>query len=84
MGIKRLLENLKDYLDKGYRKSKVHCARIDTILEKLAEKEHKLHKKLDKESSPGRRKRLKAELKILSAQRKKGLKRRKELKDKCR
>ena len=84
MGIEKLLDNLKDYLDKGTRKKKAHCERIDSILKKLEEKEKKLEKNLDKEKNAGKRKQLKMELKIINAQRKKGAKRREELQEKCR
>ena len=83
MGIEKLLDNLKDYLDKGSRKKKAHCQRIDTILKKLEEKEKKLKRNLDKEKSAGKRKQLKMELKIINAQRKKGAKRRDDLQNKC-
>ena len=83
MGIEKLLENLKDYLDKGTRKKKAHSERIDSILGQLDEKEKKLKKTLDKEKNAGKRKQLKMELKIINAQRKKGAKRRDELQNKC-
>ena len=83
MGIEKLLDNLKDYLDKGSRKKKAHCQRIDTILKKLEEKEKKLERNLEKEKNAGKRKQLKMELKIINAQRKKGAKRRDDLQNKC-
>lgn len=84
MGLKKLLANLNEYLDKGERKKKAHCDRIDALLDKLGEKEKKLEKKLDAEKNPGKRKQLKLELKIVKAQRKKGSKRRNQLRKKCR
>jgi len=83
MGIDSLLDNLKEYLDKGEKKKKAHCDRIDELLEKLAEKEEKLQQKVDLETNESKRKRLKTELKIISVQRKKGAARREELSDKC-
>lgn len=83
MGIEKLLKDLTDYLDKGERKKKAHCERIDELLAKLEEKEAKLTKKLEKEKDTVKRKRLKTELKIVAVQRKKGVQRREELDTKC-
>jgi len=83
MGIEKLLDNLKDYLDKGEKKKKAHCDRIDELLVKLAEKEEKLKTKIENESDASKRKRLNTELKIIAVQRKKGAARREELSEKC-
>ncbi len=83
MPIDEVLKRLSNYLDKGERKKKVHCEQIDTLLDKLKEKESSLEKKLSNEKDPDKRKRLKIELKVVTAQRKKGRKRRKELNAKC-
>jgi len=83
VGIEKLLKDLTDYLDKGERKKKAHCERIDELLAKLEEKEAKLTKKLEKEKDTVKRKRLKTELKIVAVQRKKGAQRREELDTKC-
>lgn len=84
MGAKKLLEQLKKYLAKGEKsQEKVRCEKIDVILEKLGKKEQKLKKKLEKEKNKGQRKQLEMELRIISLQRKKGIKRRKELEEKC-
>jgi len=83
VGIEKLLKDLTDYLDKGERKKKAHCERIDELLAKLEEKEAKLTKKLEKEKDTVKRKRLKTELKIVAVQRKKGVQRREELDTKC-
>ena len=83
MGIEKLLKDLTDYLDKGERKKKAHCERIDELLAKLEEKEAKLTKKLEKEKDTVKRKRLNTELKIVVVQRKKGAQRREELDTKC-
>ena len=81
--MKKQLELLKEYLDKAAQAKNANCSRIDTILEKLEEKEKKLRKKLDKEKNAAKRKRLKTELKIIAVQRRKGIERREELKGKC-
>lgn len=84
MGAKKLLEKLKKYLDKGEQnEAVVRCEKIDIILEKLGEKEQKLKKKLEKEKKKDQRKQLDMELRIISLQRKKGIKRRKELEARC-
>lgn len=83
MPIDDVLKRLNSYLNKGERKKKAHCERIDTLLDKLKEKENRLEKDLKKEHDPDKRKRIKIELKVVSAQRKKGQKRRKELNAKC-
>jgi Skp family chaperone for outer membrane proteins len=78
-----VLKRLNNYLNKGERKKKAHCERIDTLLNKLKEKEDSLEKKLLDEKDSDKRKRIKIELKVVTAQRKKGQKRRKELNAKC-
>ena len=83
MGIEKLLKDLKDYLDKGERKKKAHCERIDELLAKLEAKEAKITRKLENEKDTVKRKRLKTELKIVAVQRKKGVQRREELDTKC-
>ena len=84
MGVKKLLEKLHRYLDKGEAgKDAVRCEQIDLILDKLEKKELKLRGKLDAEKDKGKRKQLNMEVRIISLQRKKGIKRRKELKEKC-
>jgi len=83
MPLDNLLSKLNNYLDEGKRKKKVHCERIDHLLDKLKEKQKELEHKLEAEKDSGKRKRIKAELKILEAQRKKGQKKREELEVKC-
>lgn len=83
MGIEKLLDSLKDYLDKGEAKKKAHCDRIDELLAKLEEKEIKLRQKVENETNETKKKRLNTELKIIAVQRKKGAARREELSDKC-
>ncbi len=84
MGAKNLLEKLHKYLDRGEsNKDAVRCDQIDIILDKLEKKEQKLRKKLDAEKDKSKQRELSMEMRIISLQRKKGSKRRKELKDKC-
>lgn len=84
MGVEKLLEKLKKHLDKGEKnKTAVRCEQVDSILEKLSKKEHKLKEKLAGEKDKSKRKHISLELRMISRQRKKGIKRRKELKDKC-
>ena len=83
MGIKKQLEQLKEYLDKASRTKKANCDRIDKILTNLQQKEKKLKKQLDEEKNSAKRKKLKTELKIIAVQRRKGIARRAELKGKC-
>ena len=83
MGIEKLLENLNNYLDKGEKKKKAHCDRIDELLVKLEEKEIKLRQKVEGETNEAKKKRLSTELKIIAVQRKKGVARREELSEKC-
>ncbi len=84
MGAKNLLEKLHKYLDKGERqKDAVRCDQIDILLDKLEKKEQKLRNKLDAEKDKNKQRELSMEIRIISLQRKKGSKRRKELKGKC-
>ena len=84
MGAKKLLQQLKKHLANGERnQAVVRCEKIDVILEKLGKKEQKLRKKLEKEKKKSARKQLDMELRIISLQRKKGIKRRKELEERC-
>jgi len=84
MGAKKLMEKLRKYLAQGEQnEAAVRCEQIDAILEKLGEKEQKLKKKLEKEKKKDQRKQLAMELRIISLQRKKGIKRRKELEERC-
>lgn len=83
MPIDKVYKQLASYLDKGERKKKAHCKRIDDLLHQLKKKQGHLEKKLLKETETDKRKRIKTELKIVKAQRKKGNERRKELELKC-
>ncbi len=83
MALDKLLSKLNNYLDEGKRKKKAHCERIDHLLGKLKEKQKELEGQLEEEKDPGKRKRLKTELKIVEAQHKKGQEQRVELEVKC-
>lgn len=83
MPLDKLIKKLEGYLTKGERKKPAHCERIDDLLEKLGQKEKKIEKKLAKEKSARKRKKLKIELKIISVQKRKGAARRKEFEKKC-
>jgi len=85
MAAKKLLEKLHKYLLKGEnRTDAVRCEQIDLILDKLEKKERRSRKNLDTEKDKGKRKQLDMEVRIISLQRKKGIKRRRELGKKCR
>ena len=84
MDVEKLLEKLQKYLDRGKNsRAAIRCEHVDSILDKLGKKEQKLKKKLANEKNKSKRKHLNLELRMISLQRKKGIKRRKELKNKC-
>ncbi len=72
MQLDKLLKKLKGYLSKSKQKRLTYSERIDDLLVKLGKKEKKLQKKLAKEKSARKRKKLKLELKIISTQKRKG------------
>ena len=72
MSLDKLLKKLKGYLSKDKQKNLSYSERIDELLVKLGKKEKKLQKKLAKEKSPRKRKKLKLEIKIISTQKRKG------------
>ncbi len=84
MGLNKLIKKLQLNLDKGKKnKNDISCEKIDALLEKIKKKERKLKSMLLEEEDKTERKHIKLELKIASAERKKGFKRRSELKKKC-
>ncbi|MEJ1336024.1 MAG: hypothetical protein RPU34_13100 [Candidatus Sedimenticola sp. (ex Thyasira tokunagai)] len=83
MGIKKLLNKLNEYLDNANNNKKVKCDQIDEILRRLAEKEKSLKEKLSKEKNSSKKRRINIDLKIVKAQRKKGVAKRSELQKKC-
>ena len=83
MPVEKLFKKLNDYLDKGERKKKAHCERIDGLLDKLNEKAKDFEGQLEQETDPDARKRLKIELKIVQAHLAKARLRREDLEIKC-
>lgn len=83
MGVKKLLDKLNQYLGNANAKKAANCSEIDTILEKLHKKERHLQKKLGKEKNKSKRKKLDMEVRIVSLQLKKGIKRRAALNARC-
>ncbi len=83
MGIKKLLNKLNEYLDNANNSKKVKCDQIDEILKRLAEKEKSLKEKLSKEKNSSKKRRISIDLKIVKAQRKKGVAKRSELQKSC-
>ena len=77
----KLLEKLKDYLGAERRAQLAKYDSIKRVLKKLKKKENALKDKLKKEHDEKARKRLKKEMDVLSAQRKKGVNTLKELKE---
>ncbi len=77
MGLDKLIKKLKSNLDKGKKKKHdIRCEHIDKLLEKIKKKKRKLEAMLAEEKDKSERKHLKLELKIASAEHRKGLKRR--------
>jgi len=74
MGTGKLIDRLRDYMDLDRHKQKDKRDKISVLLKKLNKKQRELEQMLDKEPGPGTRKRLKRDLKVLRAQRKKGIK----------
>lgn len=84
MVLGKLIKKLNKHLNKVKKSDdEISCERIDTLLEQIKKKERKLKTSLAEEKDKSERKHLKLELRIVSAERKKGLKRRSELKKKC-
>ncbi|MBE9561212.1 MAG: hypothetical protein IMF15_10515 [Proteobacteria bacterium] len=84
MGLDKLIKKLQFNLNKGKKsKSDVSCEKIDDLLDKIKKKERKLKTMLAEEDDKTERKHLKLELKIASAERRKGLKHRRELGKRC-
>lgn len=72
-----------ELLDVGKKRDQPRCERIAELLKKLKKQERAAKEKLTKEKDETKRKRLLTEIKILHTQRKKGIRRYKELKKKC-
>jgi len=84
MGLEKLLKKLHKHFDRAEDNSPAaRCDRINELLEKLDKEKNKLEQDLAHENEKVKRKELDLELRIVSLELKKGLKRRNELKDKC-
>lgn len=81
MKTKILLEKLKDHMNAERRDQLAKYESIKRILKKLKKKENTLKDKLKAEQDEKIRGRLQKEMDVLFAQRKKGVKLRKELKE---
>ena len=81
MKANKLLEKLKDYLGAERRAQFAKYDSIKGVLKKLKKKENVLKNKLKKEHDEKAINQLKKEMDVLSAQRKKGMKMLKELKE---
>ncbi|MDF1582521.1 MAG: hypothetical protein RQ733_07025 [Methyloprofundus sp.] len=82
MGKKKLLKKLQDFFDADQRQKERHVGDIKRILKKLKEKERKLQKELELCSTGEQCVALQQELDIVYAQRMKGVRIVKEIKDK--
>jgi predicted lipoprotein len=76
---KKILDKLKIFFDSSIRKREKQKSDIKDILKKLKKRERKLKKKLNTEKNTETQKRLKQEINVIYAQRKKGIKLIKEL-----
>ncbi|MCU7906395.1 MAG: hypothetical protein KZQ76_11255 [Candidatus Thiodiazotropha sp. (ex Epidulcina cf. delphinae)] len=78
----KLVNKLMNLLDAGKTKDRAKCDRISDLLKKLKKQERAAKEKLANEKDSIKRKRLSTEVKIIHTQRKKAIKRFKELKEK--
>ncbi|MES9969293.1 MAG: hypothetical protein ABW092_04615 [Candidatus Thiodiazotropha sp.] len=79
----KIVEKLKKLLESGTKKDNPKCDLIADLLKKLKKQERAAKEKLQNEKDRTKRKRLITEIKILHTQRKKAIRRYKELKKKC-
>ncbi|MES9992445.1 MAG: hypothetical protein ABW098_10860 [Candidatus Thiodiazotropha sp.] len=79
----KLLAKLKTLIDSGKKTERPKCQRIAELLQKLKKQERAAKEKLAKEKDRTIRKRLSTEIKVLHTQRKKAIRRYKELKKSC-
>jgi hypothetical protein len=70
----KLLGKLSGFMDLNRKKQKEEKVAIRALLKKLKKRQRNLQEKLGKESDASKRKRIKRDLKVLHAQRKKGIK----------
>ena len=68
----KLLDRLSEYTDEDGQKKKVKLASMKELLDKLKKRQKKLEEQLEG-ASGGKEKRLKRQIKVIKAQRKKGL-----------
>ncbi len=69
----KLINTLKEFMDAGKQKQREQIASIRIVLKKLKKKKQALKQKLRNENDEKIRRQLRKELKIITAQRKKGL-----------
>ncbi|MCU7842377.1 MAG: hypothetical protein KZQ93_00895 [Candidatus Thiodiazotropha sp. (ex Monitilora ramsayi)] len=74
MTSEKLIEKFSVLLNMERRQQKEKRDKIRALLKKLKKQQVNLQVKLEKEQDPGDRKRLKRNLKVIQAQRKKGIK----------
>lgn len=74
MTTSKLIDKLRDYLELDRRKQEDKHAKLRALLKKLKKKQRVLEEKLNQAPDAKTRKRLKTELRVLHAQRKKGVK----------
>ena len=74
MKVKKFLRKMFDQLDIDQRKSASRKARIKRVLKALKHRQGEIKRSLEDERDAERRKRLKSELAVIRAQRKKALK----------
>jgi len=73
MKAKKLLDTLNTYMDPELQKKEGIDVGLSKVLKKLKKKEIKLQDKIDRETDGVTRKRLEKDLKLVHAQRKKGI-----------
>ncbi|MBT2970292.1 MAG: hypothetical protein B6D72_14020 [gamma proteobacterium symbiont of Ctena orbiculata] len=76
----KIIDRLKNLIDAGKKTERPKCERIAALLKKLKKQERAAKEKLAKEKDRTKHKRLSTEIKILHTQRKKAIRRYKELK----
>ncbi|MCU7890520.1 MAG: CDK5RAP3 family protein [Candidatus Thiodiazotropha sp. (ex Ustalcina ferruginea)] len=79
----KIVKKLLNLLDAGKKKDRAKCDRISDLLKQLKKQERIAKDKLASEKDSVKRKRLSTDVKIIHTQRKKAIKRFKELKKKC-
>lgn len=77
----KLLEQLKDYLDSERRAQIAKYDSMKTVLKKLKKKANSLKARIDEEEDEAIRELMRQEIKVITAQRKKGISILKEIKD---